>query len=228
VISFHGLVTDVIYGVWGAPLLFVIPGYAVSIAQNGYPNLENRNSIGIPVLESKSFLRYGIILIVIGLLFTAYRFRNQIQAQWFANLGAVKMSRVELASWPINQLDDGSNAGKLINAERYLQEALAYNPDNRTANHRLGLIAMVNRDYTTAITYLESAADLDQNHPGITKNLGYSYLWANQSQKAHAMLSELPEARQELGVYVWWWGTLGRTDLAETAQSMLDYFRAQD
>ena len=228
VISTHGLVDDVIYDYWGAPLLFVIPGYAVSIAQNGYPQLDRRSNIGIYPLPSKSFLRIGIILIVVGLLFTAYRFRNQIQAQWFANLGAVHMTRVELDGWPINQWDDGSNAGKLISAERYLQEALAYNPDNRTANHRLGLIAMVNRDYATAVTYLESAADRDQNHPGINKTLGYSYLWANQPKKAHAILSELPEARQELGVYVWWWGTLGRADLADTAQAMLDYFKAPD
>ncbi len=167
VISTHGLVADVIYGYWGAPLLFVIPGYAVSIAQNGYPQLDRRRMLGIPTLQNKSFLRIGIILIVVGFMFTADRFRNQIQAQWFANLGAVQMTRVELAGWPINQWDDGSNAGKLISAERYLQEALAYNPNNRTANHRLGLIAMVNRDYPSAVTYLESAADRDQNHPGI-------------------------------------------------------------
>jgi tetratricopeptide (TPR) repeat protein len=138
------------------------------------------------------------------------------------------MSRVELASWPINQLDDGNNAGRLSDTEGYFQQALAYNPNNRTANHRLGLIAMVNRDYPSAVTYLESAADRDQNHPGINKNLGYSYLWDNQPQEAQAILSELPEARQELGVYVWWWDKLSRQDLADTAETMLDYFRAQD
>ncbi len=102
--------------------------------------------------------------------------------------------------------------------EGYFQQALAYNPGNRTASHRLGLIAMVKREYPSAVRHLESAYKRDPDHPGIMKNLGYSYLWANQMKPAHQILSTLPEAVRELDVYTWWWDQLSRPDLANIAR----------
>ncbi len=227
VVTIHGLVTDVIYGPWGTPLLFVIPGFALSIAQQGYPEYNLCEKVGAYVSEHKSSVKYVAIALSLVLVGLGYWFRKPLQAQWFANLGAVQMSRIELAGWPINQWDDGSNASRLIDRERYFQQALAYNPGNRTAHHRLGLIAMVKREYPSAVRHLESAYKNDPDHPGIMKNLGYSYLWANQMKPAYQILSKLPEVVQELGVYTWWWGQFGREDLANIAQTMREQLQSQ-
>jgi hypothetical protein len=32
------------------------------------------------------------------------------------------------------------------------------------------------------------------------------------------MLAEIPEAEQEMSVYIWWWGTQGRPDLSALAK----------
>jgi hypothetical protein len=37
--------------------------------------------------------------------------------------------------------------------------------------------------------------------------------------------AEIPEARYELEVYVWWWETQGRPDLAAKSQAALDIRR---
>ena len=60
------------------------------------------------------------------------------------------------------------------------------------------------------------------NHRGIIKSLGYSYLWSGDFQNAQVLLTQIPEAEQELDVYTWWWDTQGRNDLSENASLALE------
>jgi hypothetical protein len=39
-------------------------------------------------------------------------------------------------------------------------------------------------------------------------------------EKALFFLDKIPEAKEELGIYVWWWGMQGRPDLAQKASTM--------
>jgi hypothetical protein len=52
------------------------------------------------------------------------------------------MARVELADYPTNSWSDGSEVSLLAEAETYFERALRLNNKNRTAWHRLGLIAI--------------------------------------------------------------------------------------
>jgi len=127
------------------------------------------------------------------------------------------MARVELADWPTNGWDDGNDTTTLEPAQALLEESLLAYPDNRTAHYRLGLIAFLNRDFDEAVAHLESADKLGRPHKGIRKALAYNYVWTGRFDDALPLLANIPEAKNEMGVYSWWWGTQGRDDLAEAA-----------
>jgi hypothetical protein len=61
---------------------------------------------------------------------------------------------------------------------------------------------------------------LNSNHPGIRKNLGYSLVWMARYNQAYLLSQDIPEARDELETYVWWWQNQGRKDLAGRAGQM--------
>lgn len=161
----------------------------------------------------------GSLLILAGV--PAVLAVRPLLAAWHANLGAVAHDRIELSGWPRGEWDDGSNAALLGQAEPALQKAIALDASNRTALHRLGSAAMLGRDFPRAIRYLQRAYDSDPRHRGITKALGYGYVWLGESDRAAPLLARIPEARDELEVYAWWWGTQGRKDLAERARHMV-------
>ena len=106
-------------------------------------------------------------------------------------------------------------------AESTLQSALQYDPQNQTANYRLGLISMLRQDFKTAAANLETAHQEAPNHRGIIKSLGYCYVWLGDMDKAQKLLDQIPEAQHEMKVYIWWWETQGRPDLSEKASLMV-------
>jgi hypothetical protein len=130
------------------------------------------------------------------------------------------MARVELAGFPSGKWEELDVLPQLAPAETALLSSLEADPVNRTANHRLGLIAMLRRDFPSAVRYLEIAHVQSPGHRGITKALGYCYVWLAQYDKAMVTLGEIPEAAGELDVYVWWWGVQGRSDLSGNASVM--------
>jgi lipopolysaccharide biosynthesis regulator YciM len=150
-----------------------------------------------------------------------FAYRQAIMSAWNANLGAVEMARVELAGFPSGQWEDGTKVVSLGRAEVYFRRALAQDANNRTANHRLGLIAMQRRDFSSAVSYLETAHWIDGDHRGIIKSLGYAYVWSGEFDQAAPLVNQIPEASQELSTYIWWWQEQGRDDLAENAATML-------
>jgi Flp pilus assembly protein TadD len=110
----------------------------------------------------------------------------------------------------------------LVPAEALFNKALEHDPANRTAHHRLGLISMLRQDFEAAVADLEPALAADPAHRGIRKSLGYSYAWNGELDRAYPLLVALPEVTDEMAVYLWWWGTQGRPDLAGHAIAMED------
>ncbi len=137
----------------------------------------------------------------------------------YANLGAVRMVKVDLADWPEGGWVEGRGAA-LQPAEAAFREALAWNPAQRTAHHRLGLIALDRRDFEAAVFHLEQALLASPTHRGLRKALAYAYLWAGRPESAVSLLQGLPEARAELANYAGWWRARGREDLATAAAEM--------
>ena len=79
---------------------------------------------------------------------------------------------------------------------------------------------MLNRDYETAVFHLEAAHQIDPDHRGIEKNLGYSYVWLGEYDKAMPLLADIPETYQEMDEYSRWWLQQERPDLANRAAEM--------
>lgn len=211
----HGLVDDAFYGGRGTPFLFILPGMAVAVSgrQSLLPGRFSRNKARLVILAAVSIMVLGITL----------GFGRTLRATWYANLGAVQMARVELAGWPTGEWDDGSQVNRLAPAADRFERSLQLNPRNRTAHHRLGLIALLQQDFNLAVAHLEEAHALDREHRGILKFLGYSYVWAGDLAKAADALAYIPEARDEMDVYSRWWRTQGRLDLAAQAEQMVSY-----
>jgi hypothetical protein len=217
IIIFHGLVDDIVYRTMYIPLLFFVPGMAVGLSSSH--SLEpkgigwNKSSVhhqAVPVLTA-----LGLVLI------SLIAFRRPLQAAWYTDLGAVEMAKVELSDFPTGYWDVGPHADLLSPAEAFFNRALTYEPANPSAHYRLGLIAMLKRDFPNAVNHLEIAHHVDPFHRGMIKALGLSYLWNGRVDDAQALLSLIPESNQEVGVYTWWWGEQNRPDLAAYAEQYL-------
>jgi lipopolysaccharide biosynthesis regulator YciM len=140
---------------------------------------------------------------------------SSICSMWYANLGAVELSKVQLEGFPDRGWQGPAIAPRLDPAESALLTALAFDPVNRTANHRLGLIATFRRDFSSAAAYLAAAHAEAPAHRGIIKSLGFSYAWLGDMDNAVSFLKEIPETEKELDAYYSWWKEQGRDDLSE-------------
>ncbi|HEX7975056.1 MAG TPA: O-antigen ligase family protein [Anaerolineales bacterium] len=215
VLAFAGMLENAFYSRLDVWLLFLLPGVAVS----GIPG-----PASLPVALRRSrgqavWAGGGIFLVI---LLALVGFGRHLLSAVYADLGAVQMAQVELADFPANRWKDSSDTGALIPAEALLQRSSELNPDNRDAQYHLGLIALLQRDFTSAVDHLERAYRIDPGHPGIRKTLGYSYAWDGKLDQSEAILKSVPEAKSEMYAYSEWWGGQGRPDLAEYARQMLE------
>ena len=217
IIIFQGFVDDIVYRTIYIPLLFFVPGLTVGLAASGKPVLNGFK------WESLQIRRWLVpILIALGIiLIGTIALRRPLLSAWYTDLGAVEMAKVELSGFPTSIWDEGQHADLLSPAESLFKRALIYEPTNPGANYRLGLIAMIKRDFSDAVIHLQIAYVGDPYHRGILKTLGLSYIWNGQIEAAIPLLSLIPESDYEVENYTYWWSRLGRPDLAAYAEQYL-------
>lgn len=244
--SFQGLAGDAFYGNPGTPLLFLLPGLTCMFAgpKSDMPFLHSESnemkvlasSLTLTIVSKKdpqfsgsnSSGKYGKLLftglasLLIGGLTLGCIFRAQLLSAWYTDLGSVQMARVELRNWSPQNNTPQVDLEELATSEALFRQALQLEPQNRAAQFRLGLIALGRRDFNSAINYFEPGYLAGSRRRGLEKALGYSYAWSGQLELGAALLMNIPEAREELGTYSWWWGTQGRQDLAQRALQMAD------
>ena len=208
----HGMVDDYLYHEKGTILSLVLPGISISFMRA--ETLLNER--WFPLQLPKNFILATSALLLGVCLFNW----DRIQSAWFANMGAVKMAQVELAGFPTGAWATADLATKLGSADASLHAALEADPANQTANHRLGMIAMLRRDFPSAVGFLETAHAQAPRHRGIVKALGFSYVWLGDLDSAQSLLVNIPETKHELDAYVWWWTGQGQFDFAERASAM--------
>lgn len=214
----HGMAENALYGGWDTLLLLALPGLAVGVSavrpvgEAGQRGLAPLGGLA-PVV--------GVALLLLGGFFA----RDRLAGSLYANLGAVHMARVELADFPLEAWREGSQVAELAPAVALFNRALEHDPFQRTANYRLGLVALLERDFWKATTHLESAYYQSNffgvEHRGLRKTLGYSYVWATEFYKAVYLLVYVPEAYAEMDSYARWWHAQGRDDLAASARRVL-------
>jgi hypothetical protein len=224
VLAIHGLIDDPLYANRGTPFLLFLPGMAVAVSRapgklpGSGSRLGERWTLKKVGKKEWRWIVFGVAVLSIALIMVSFR---SLQAAWLANQGAVLMARSQLADFPSERWVADPGDESLAGVERLFSRVLDYDPANRTANHRLGLIAMQRGDFLAAVHYLEAAYQADDDHRGIVKNLAYAYVWSGEYQRALPLLQRIPEAWPELDAYAWWWRTQGRADLALNAGTMM-------
>jgi hypothetical protein len=201
-----GMFDAILYQGLSILIIFIIPGFsALSIL----PSRRTDFSYFYPTM-----VFFGCVIIFISSV------GGELPANYYANLGAVKMAQLDLSGWTFDQYISPQAIDHYGEPIKYFEKALLKNPINPTANYRLGILAYRRADYLLSGPYLEKALAADPGNRGITKYLGYSYVWLGELDQAQKLLKEIPEAGLELGYFGWWWGTQNRNDLSDYAKQM--------
>jgi O-antigen ligase len=215
-----GLAEDPLYTNQGLFLLLAPAGLTLAFAHATGNSTHGAPSYA-PSLLNRSLpaLAVGLICLIAVTAF-GYAARSALTSRILANLGSVFMARAELVGWPQSQTDPSASNEGLGVARHLLTSALLADPNNAAANYRLGLLALDARDFSGALPHLRSAWAASPDHRGIRKALAYDLTWLGRYADAKTLFAGIPEAPSELGVYAWWWGTQGRSDLAKQASLM--------
>ena len=199
------------------PLVFaflLLPGYSAALTRRARKTRKARKH---GFIQGR---RWVILAVFLGGSLLLIAFRNPLRAALYANLGAVKMAIAEMPYWGEGRWQEPGQSFQLEPSRPYFEQALRYDSGNRTAHHRLGLIALLQGDFSRANEHLLAAYRVDPGHLGIRKNLGYSLAWSGQLEQSAVYLRTLPEAVEELHIYQWWWMERGRPDLAQRAEEL--------
>ena len=172
VMLLHDSVDVLLYSSRALPLMFVPFALAQVKSDNSQSAIQKlaipheRFAVGHrePSPERSRGSKIGAALLIVAVLgLTSVLSWNSFWALWYANLGSVAQTRVELtgfdtASW---RAGEARRTGDLSQAQADLQHALAFDSGNVTANQRLGAIAAARGEYTVAQSYLSAAQSRD-------------------------------------------------------------------
>jgi len=231
VILAHGMVDDPLYGDLGSPMLFLIPGIAFMLVGNltaGIGSQQARNQNPNTKNSGRLFTRHRVLAFFLFILFIASALLYKpLLSSWYANLGAVKMAKLDLSSWPRDEWNADPNVDPYEPAQSDFDKSLALDKKQRTAWHRSGLVAAQAQDFETAQVELEEAHQIDPQHRGIRKSLGYVYTWNSQFDQAGILLAGIKEASQEMKEYNRWWKELKNPELADSASRMAGFLTSE-
>lgn len=193
---------------WAMPMLFALLALAVVAGQHNSRNVVNRIQ---PARRWVIPAGMGLLLLAAGWWFGP--------SGWYANLGAAYQTRADLSP----NLDDATRQALRAQAITCFDRALAINPDQPTANYRLGQMALEAQNFDQALILLARAQARQPDNQAVLKALGLAYAWTGQLDRAEALLrrrNDLSEVAEELGTWSWWWGTQNRPDLSDYAHQM--------
>jgi hypothetical protein len=202
-----GMFDAILYNGLSIFLIFIIPGFAVF-------------TLFQPQRKDYSYF-YPISIFLACVFLFLSSFGGKLPASYYANLGAIKMAQLDLTGWTFDEFITPQDSDQYGEAAKSFERALRLDPENQTANYRLGLLAYRDFDYQISRPYLEKALSADPGNRGIIKKLGYNHVWLGNVDEAEKYLEEIPEAGTELENFSLWWGTQNRNDLSDYASQMV-------
>jgi O-antigen ligase len=140
-------------------------------------------------------------------------------ATYYANLGAVSQTRAELGvyqwpEWPVQDAVRRSPEVDLNQSLVYYSHALTMQPNNVTANRRLGQIALSRGDYPAACDHLEKAHAATIHQLVTQRLLGECYAAMGEVEKAAQLWRNAKTNRQQLQLRQWWYHHIDEESVA--------------
>ncbi|HZQ05162.1 MAG TPA: tetratricopeptide repeat protein, partial [Anaerolineae bacterium] len=221
----HGFVDVLFYFSRVLPLMFIPIGLTISALEPFTP---------LPVGRVRASRRTWLLgtagvglVLVCAILFFLMR-RDMLIAQAYANLGALRQAQLEVPqiNFPYPTPEQVRLSTDLSSAEELYRAALHRDPNNRTANMRLGLIALDQFDFQEAVNRLQVAHASDPNDYAVNKALGYAYVGTGQLDQAAPLLRQVPDAVTEINSRLVAWRKLGKPELIEYGQTMIRRLKA--
>ena len=207
------LTEDPLYGSVFLISLFLIPGLSAAYSKPQDLNLLSsshritetpRKKILIPLLSS-------LLVVLVAIIFI-----HPLLSAWYANLGVIKLAKLELKGWP-DDVQTIENLQSYSEINSLFENAIIHDTNNITAIYHFGILNLDHQNFTLANSQFKQIVSSAPKHRGIIKALGYSYAWTGDVFNAAKVLEKIPEASYELSIYSWWWQTQGRDDLADFA-----------
>lgn len=188
VMLLHGLVDAAFwYTDWTRPLL-LIP-FALTLA-------------GIHSAYSfKQDLKIGAVLGAAALSLIIVFWKPAL-TRWYANLGSLSQTRIELSQYAFPQtlVEYVRHDADLSDAEKFFHETLELDSEDVTANQRLAMIQLARGQYDNALALAQAAYARDATNPVTWQFLGDAYLALGDQDKAYAYWSQVDGAASKLNL----------------------------
>jgi tetratricopeptide (TPR) repeat protein len=210
VLATHGLLDDALYGTRASLLLFIPPAFSVSMLAR-LPQEQlifGEAPVSRPVIRLANLAAGGVFLAVLLLILIVPRWRSNL----ISNLAAVRQSQVEMGTyswpeWPIqDELRRQLDVGQSISG---FERALALNPDNVSANRRLGMIELSLGEYEDALIHLQAAYAGASWDNASRQLLGEALIANGQVTDGAALWQSVNIAQRQLGVRLFWYQYIG-------------------
>jgi len=120
-----------------------------------------------------------------------------ISASVQANMASILQQRADLSP----NLTSAAREQYQTQATAEFRQVLSQQPDNRTANQRMGIYELDAFQYPAAISHLENALQSSPRHPGTRKALGLAYAFSGDFAKAAPFFTDLPNIADELDTW---------------------------
>lgn len=214
VVILHGLTDAPLYGSRVTPLFLIPTGVLAGVATGRRSTRWagwTRRRLAIPCL------------LIVGAL--AVLMARPALATLHANLGAVAMTKEELSvySWPEWPIQDAVRREvELDDAVSHLKRSLSIDGANRTANQRLGIIALAKADYEQALEFLQRADREGIDGGAATQWLGEAYLVNGHLDDAMELWRSVDNGQGQLANRLFWYRYIGDEQRAFWAEEVID------
>ena len=217
----HGLTDSVQFSgdYWTMPMVFALAGLTLAIGHPALVQSDHRQKIN-GVTRHHIWIWRGLVATVTGLAIAIAIFWQAIVGAWYANMGAIYQAQADLSS----KIETDAREVIMARSVAYFERALDWNLMQVVANRRLGIMALEQQDFETAIIYLERAYSQEPGNQGTLKALGYAYLWTGQLDQSQELFRQVDFQSRlvgELRYWARWWETQNRQDLLINAAEMV-------
>jgi hypothetical protein len=203
-ILIHGMADNALYTREGAFLLFVPLAFAI-------PGCSQQNT---------GMKRWQVISVVIclGLPLALLLARpGKALSLVASNLGAVHQSQAELGvyswpEWPVQ--DEVRRKVDLSQPVEEFNKALAWDPQNSTANRRLGMIELSLGQYEDALRHLRAAYAVESTSMTTRQLLGEALIVNGYVDEGQALWAGVNRAQNQLEVRAFWYEYIGDVERA--------------